>query len=425
MVLLCVWQVPVILPIAFYLVFATLEATFLSATAEKIPTGGWFTLMMSAIYTFIMLLWFWGSRHKTNYFSRHATNLSKLLQIRGGEGGAEPSINIMGQTPCSRLPGAALWYSDVLKGAPPALERQLTRFPALHAVNVVLTVRYVLVPTVFDDERFLIKPLPIPGFYHVIARYGYGERICQDETFADMILQRISMLQYSTLHALVAASPKLQVLLPHLPAGFDDSGQPERGTPPILEHESLNVATPLVPHVSAPTKAFAMEEFTAIEISGGVSAALERRSAPVGSVAEAYPAGKARSSAHLHGFTDASFQPAFQPESEKLLDATSAAALSAWAAQVASGEVVLDDGNTAVEELVRDIAAVGAAKELSTIFVVGSTQARASEKANLFKKYLIHEPFLFLVQNFSSRADYAFGIPLDKLAIVGLPYHLD
>jgi len=30
------------------------------------------------------------------------------------------------------------------------------------------------------------------------------------------------MLQYSTLHALVAASPKLQVLLPHLPAGFGE-----------------------------------------------------------------------------------------------------------------------------------------------------------------------------------------------------------
>jgi K+ transporter len=56
-VLLCVWQVPVVLPIIFYLVFATLEVTFLSATAEKIPTGGWFSLMMSAIYTTIMLLW--------------------------------------------------------------------------------------------------------------------------------------------------------------------------------------------------------------------------------------------------------------------------------------------------------------------------------------------------------------------------------
>jgi len=65
----------------------------------------------------------------------------------------------------------------------------------------------------------------------------------------------------------------------------DDSGQPERGTPPILEHESLNVATPLVPHVSAPTKAFAMEEFTAIEISGGSgSCDIKRSSNPHNSV---------------------------------------------------------------------------------------------------------------------------------------------
>jgi hypothetical protein len=69
------------------------------------------------------------------------------------------------------FPGAALWYSDVLKGAPPTLERHLTRFPALHAVNVVFTVRYVPVPEVFDEERFLVKALPLPGFYHVIARY--------------------------------------------------------------------------------------------------------------------------------------------------------------------------------------------------------------------------------------------------------------
>jgi len=54
----------------------------------------------------------------------------------------------------------------------------------------------------------------------------------------------------------------------------------------------------------------------------------------VGSIAVAYPAGRPRSSAHLHGFTDASFQPAFKPESEGVLDATSAAALASWAAQV-------------------------------------------------------------------------------------------
>ena len=48
---------------------------------------------------------FWGSRHKTRYFSKHASNLSKLLQVKGKAAGGEPSIMVMGQTPCSRLPG--------------------------------------------------------------------------------------------------------------------------------------------------------------------------------------------------------------------------------------------------------------------------------------------------------------------------------
>ena len=44
------------------------------------------------------------------------------------------------------------------------------RFPVLHDVNVSLTVRFVPVPEVQDFERFLVKQLPLPGFYHVIAR---------------------------------------------------------------------------------------------------------------------------------------------------------------------------------------------------------------------------------------------------------------
>lgn len=64
----------------------------------------------------------------------------------------------------------ALYYSDVLNGAPPVLEQHVTRFPVLHSVNVILTVRFVPVPEVLDYERFLVKQLPVPGFFHVVAR---------------------------------------------------------------------------------------------------------------------------------------------------------------------------------------------------------------------------------------------------------------
>ena len=56
---------------------------------------------------------------------------------------------------------------------------------------------------------------------------------------------------------------------------------------------------------------------------------LVRRSAPVGAVASAYAATRPHASAH--GFTDASFQPAFEPHADGQLDARAAAYLAAWA----------------------------------------------------------------------------------------------
>ena len=64
-------------------------------------------------------------------------------------------------------------------------------------------------------------------------------------------------------------------------------------------------------------------------------------------------------------------------------------------------------------------------QEEGLTYVVGMTQARSNARVNIAKKYLVHEPFLFLVHNFTSHPDLAFGIPLDKLAVVGLPYYLE
>ena len=62
-VMLSVWKLPILLPIAFYTVFATIEGTILSATVLKVPHGAWFTLMVCIIYFAIMLLWY-NSRHQ-------------------------------------------------------------------------------------------------------------------------------------------------------------------------------------------------------------------------------------------------------------------------------------------------------------------------------------------------------------------------
>lgn len=68
---------------------------------------------------------------------------------------------------------------------------------------------------------------------------------------------------------------------------------------------------------------------------------------------------------------------------------------------------------------------MGRLQEEGVTCVVGMTQARSSPRASLVKKYLVHEPFLFLVRNFTSLPDREYGIPGDKLSLVGLPYMLD
>ena len=64
---------------------------------------------------------FYGSRSKSQYFERNATNLSKLLQEQPAEGppSASPSVRhqqmlVMGQTPVSRTKGASLGPTNLL-----------------------------------------------------------------------------------------------------------------------------------------------------------------------------------------------------------------------------------------------------------------------------------------------------------------------
>jgi len=43
--------------------------------------GGWFSLMMAAIYACIMMLWQWGSTRKHAFFDSHSVPLESFLRM--------------------------------------------------------------------------------------------------------------------------------------------------------------------------------------------------------------------------------------------------------------------------------------------------------------------------------------------------------
>ena len=53
----------------------------------------------------------------------------------------------------------------------------------------------VPVPVVHGDERLLIKHLEYPGFYRVIARYGYVDQVDQGPAFITAVMQQLELEQ--------------------------------------------------------------------------------------------------------------------------------------------------------------------------------------------------------------------------------------
>jgi hypothetical protein len=46
--------------------------------------GGWFALMMAFLYSFIMVVWSWGSGKKKAYFAGSAVKIEQLLSLHEG-----------------------------------------------------------------------------------------------------------------------------------------------------------------------------------------------------------------------------------------------------------------------------------------------------------------------------------------------------
>ena len=53
----------------------------------------------------------------------------------------------------------------------------------------------VPVPEVQGDERLLVKHLKYPGFYRVVARYGYVDQVDQGPAFVKALLQQLELEQ--------------------------------------------------------------------------------------------------------------------------------------------------------------------------------------------------------------------------------------
>lgn len=162
-IVLC-WNQSVIFALCFILFFGTIEALYFTASLMKFLQGAWLPVALSLIFMTIMYVWHYGTIKRYEFDVQNKVSVDWLLSLG-------PSLGIV------RVRGIGLIHTELVAGIPAIFSHFVTNLPAFHQVLVFLCVKYVPIPRVKNEERFLVGYIGPREYriYRCVVRYGYKD----------------------------------------------------------------------------------------------------------------------------------------------------------------------------------------------------------------------------------------------------------
>nr|XP_016494272.1 PREDICTED: putative potassium transporter 12 isoform X2 [Nicotiana tabacum] len=139
--------------------------------------GGWLPLVFASFFLCVMYLWNYGSVLKYQSEVKQKISMDFMHELGSSLGTV-------------RVPGIGLLYNELVQGIPSIFGQFLLDLPAIHSVIVFVCIKYVPVPIVPQDERFLFRRVG-PKDYHMfrcVARYGYKDVRKEDHHAFEQLL---------------------------------------------------------------------------------------------------------------------------------------------------------------------------------------------------------------------------------------------
>ncbi|KAK8960084.1 Potassium transporter 5 [Platanthera guangdongensis] len=178
LIMIMIWKTHILLVLSYTAVIGAVELLYLSSVLYKFDQGGYLPLSFAALLISLMLLWNYVHRKRYAYELDHKFPAEKLLEIN-----SDPKF--------LRIPGLALFFSDLAHGIPPIFQHYLANIPALHSALVFVSIKTLPIGRVPPGERFLFRRLG-PGdmlVFHCAARYGYGDARGEREAFDEILVR--------------------------------------------------------------------------------------------------------------------------------------------------------------------------------------------------------------------------------------------
>ncbi|KAF2308033.1 hypothetical protein GH714_034612 [Hevea brasiliensis] len=165
LIMLMIWKTNILYVIAYVLTIGVVELVYLSSVLYKFEQGGYLPLAFAAVLMTIMFVWNDVYRRKYYYELENKISPDKLKEI-------------VAEANFSRLPGLAMFYSELVQGIPPIFKHYVANVPALHSVLVFVSIKSLPIGKVPVEERFLflkVEPMEL-NVFRCVARYGYTDK---------------------------------------------------------------------------------------------------------------------------------------------------------------------------------------------------------------------------------------------------------
>jgi KUP system potassium uptake protein len=142
-------------------IFLLIDVAFFGANSLKIPSGGWFPLVLAAGVFVLMSTW-----------KRGREILASRLNERAIAWEALPAF--LEQQRPARPAGTGVYMTSNLDRVPPALLDNVRHNHALHDRVILLSIEFTQTARVSVKDRLLVEQAP-GGFLRIRGRYGFTE----------------------------------------------------------------------------------------------------------------------------------------------------------------------------------------------------------------------------------------------------------
>ncbi|KAF8394543.1 hypothetical protein HHK36_020754 [Tetracentron sinense] len=180
LIMIMIWKTHIVIIIAYVLCIGTVELLYLSSVLYKFNQGGYLPLAFAAVLMIIMYTWNNVYRKKYNYEFEHRISPEKLKEIAA-------------DTNLCRIPGLAIFYSELVHGIPPIFKHYIANVPALHSVLVFVSIKSLPISKVPVEDRFLFRHVDPSDLnvFRCVVRYGYTDVRNEQEPFEEMLVERL------------------------------------------------------------------------------------------------------------------------------------------------------------------------------------------------------------------------------------------